>query len=180
MSPIVTDLVITCESEARQALYSLASGLTPTGDAYQHTLEEVATEDVIPWLGTVNPLRFFVSLPAYLTWADLHLSTLNSSFVQSNLIVEVDGHHLIDFQQCSKVAEQIEALVQYSPPRTCNTTRPDVLEYVEYSLKSSNGDGVMRAINERSAKLAAEERSFLEQRKKMQALGFPWAPPRRK
>jgi hypothetical protein len=180
MSPIVTDLALTCESEAKQVLDVLTKDLTPADGVYQNTLENASTKDLIPWLGKVDSLRFFVLLPAYLTWADLHLSTLNSSFVQSNPIVEVDGHYLIDFQQCSKVAEQIEALVQYSPPRTRNTTRPDVLEYVEYSLKSSNGDNVMHAINERSAKLAGEERSFLEHRKRMQALGFPWSPPRRK
>lgn len=92
----------------------------------------------------------------------------------------MDGHPLVDFKQCSKVAEEIEALVQYSPPRTRDATRPDVLAYVEYSLKSSNGGEVMRAAKERSAKLAREEQFILEQRKKVQALGSRWSPPRRK
>ena len=177
---MVTALPLTCESRARQALYSLASSLTPTNDEYQSTLEKVATKDVIPWLGTVNSLRFFVSLPAYRTCADIHLSKLNSSFAHSIPVVEVNGQPLIDFKHCSTVAEQIEALVQYSPLRTRNTTRADVLAHVESSLKSSNGDIVIRAAEERSAKLAAEERSFLEHRKKVQALGFAWSPPRRK
>lgn len=92
----------------------------------------------------------------------------------------MDGHPLIDFKQCSKVAEQIEALVQYSPPPTRSTTRQNVLAYVEYNLKSRYGDDVLRFAKERSAKLAVEEKSLLEDRKKMQSLGFPWSPPRRK
>ena len=90
----------------------------------------------------------------------------------------MDGHHQIDFKQCSKVAEQIEALVQYSP-RTA-TVRPNVLAYVEFNLKSRHGDDFLRGARERSAKLAVEERALLEDRKKMQSLGFPWSPPRRK
>jgi hypothetical protein len=112
--------------------------------------------------------------------ADLHLSTLNSSFVHSNPIVEVDGHPLIDFKYCSKVAEQIDTLVQYSPPRTRLSTRPDVLAYVEYRLKSSCGDDVLRSVEERSARLADEERTFDVQRKKMISFLFPWSPPRRR
>jgi uncharacterized protein YfaP (DUF2135 family) len=118
--------------------------------------------------------------PTYPTCADRHLSALNSSFAHSNPVVEVDGHPLIDFKQCSKVAEQIDALVQYSPPPTRSTTRQNVLVYVEYNLKSRYGDDVMRVAKERSAKLAVEEKSLLEDRKKMQSLGFPWSPPRRK
>ena len=83
----------------------------------------------------------------------------------------MDGHPLIDFKQCSEVAEQIEALVQYSP--THNTTRSDVLAYVEYSLKSSNGDDARRAVEGRSANLAIEE---LEQRNS-RSLRFAWSTP---
>jgi hypothetical protein len=118
--------------------------------------------------------------PAHPTCVDPHLSTLNASFAHSIPVVEVDGHFLIDFKQCSQVAEQIESLVQYSPPRTRNTTRPDVLAYVESSLKSRSGDDTVRAVEKRSANLAGEEQSLLEHRKKMKSLGFAWSPPRRK
>jgi hypothetical protein len=92
----------------------------------------------------------------------------------------VDGHAVIDFKQCSEIAEQIESLVQYSPPRTRQTTRPDVLAYVEYSLKSRIGDDVVRAAEERSFNLAVAERSLLEQRDKMRKFGFAWSPVWRK
>lgn len=180
MSPIVTALVLTCESRAKQVLYGLAKDLTPTDGVYQNTLQKAGTKDLIPWLGTVDSYVFSVSLPTYPTCADPHLSTFNSSFAHSNPTVEVDGHFLIDFKQCSEVAEQIESLVQYSPPRTRNTTRPDVLAYVEYSLKSRRGDDIVRTVEKRSADLAGEEQSLLEHRKKMKSLGFAWSPPRRK
>jgi len=92
----------------------------------------------------------------------------------------VDGHPLIDFKLCSEIAEQIESLIQYSPPRTRHT-RPDVLAYVEYGLKSSRGDDVLRNAEERSARLAGEEQEIHAQRKKW--LGFaplPTSPLRRK
>jgi hypothetical protein len=73
---------------------------------------------------------------------------LNSSLAHSNPIVELDGHHLIDFKQCSEVAEQIDSLVQYSPPSTHDTTRSDVLANVEYSLKSRSGDDTLRVAQE--------------------------------
>jgi hypothetical protein len=182
MSPLVKALALTCESKARPDLYALAKELTPTNDAYQDMLQNVATKDLIPWLGTINTLRF-ISLATNLTrraHADLHLSALNSSFAHSNPIFEVDGHHSIDFKHCSMIAEQIDTLVQYSPPRTRHTTRPDLLAYVEYSLKSSHGDDVLRKAEERSVRLADEERVFYAQRKKMIGLGFPWTPPRRR
>jgi hypothetical protein len=78
------------------------------------------------------------------------------------------------------MAEQIDTLVQYSPPRTGHITRPDLLAYVEYSLKSSCGGDVLRSVEERSARLADEERAFDVQRKKMISLLFPWSPPRRR
>ena len=81
----------------------------------------------------------------------------------------MDGHPLIDFKQCSEVAEQIEVLVQYSPC-TPDTARPDVLAYVEYSLKSSDGGDTQRSAEERSVDLAIEE---LEQ----QNSGFAWSTP---
>jgi hypothetical protein len=182
MSPLVTALALTCESKAKPDLYALSNELTPTDGAYQNTLQTVATRDVLPWLGTIDTLRF-IRLATNLTrlaHADLHLSTLNSSFADSNPIVEVDGHPLIDFKHCSEIAEQIDSLVQYSPPRTRDTTRPDLLAYVEYSLKFSRGDDVLRDAEERSARLADEERGFNIQRKKMMELGFVWSPPRRR
>lgn len=57
--------------------------------------------------------------------------------------------------------------------------RPDVLPYVEYSLKSSRGSDVLRDAEERGARLADEERVFHAQRRKMIGLGFRWSPPRR-
>ncbi|KAF8496699.1 hypothetical protein F5888DRAFT_1832576 [Russula emetica] len=163
MSPLVSALVLTCESKAKSDLYALAKELTPTDGVYESTLEKVATRDLIPWL-------------------DLHLSALNSSFAHSNPIVEVDGHPLIDFKHYSMIAiaEQIDTLVQYSPPRTRHTTRPDLLAYVEYSLKCSRSNAVLRNAEERSARLAEEERVFYAQRKKMTGLGFAWSPPRRR
>ena len=115
-----------------------------------------------------------------LALTDLHLSTLNSSFAHPNPIVEVDGHPLIDFKHCSEIAEQIDTLVQYSPPQTRDIAPPDLLAYVEYSLKSSRGDDVLRNAEERSARLVDVERVLSVQRKRMMSLGFPWAPPRRR
>jgi len=149
---------------------------------YQNTLQKVATRDLIPWLGAIDTPRL-INLAANLTQlahADLHLTTLNSSFARSDPIVEVDEHPLIDFKRCSMLAEQIDSIVQYSPPRAHQTTRPDVLAYVEYSLKSRRGDNVLRDAEERSARLADEERVFDAQREKMIMLGFPWYPPRRR
>ncbi|KAF8497034.1 ras guanine nucleotide exchange factor domain-containing protein [Russula emetica] len=182
MSPLVSALVLTCESKAKSDLYALAKELTPTDGVYQNTLEKVATRDLIPWLGTIDTVCF-IRLATNLTrlaHADRHLSTLNSSFADSIPIVEVDGHPLIDFKQCSNIAEQIDTLVQYSPPRTHHTTRPDLLAYVEYSLKCSRSNAVLRNAEERSARLAEEERVFYAQRKKMTGLGFAWSPPRRR
>ena len=182
MSPLVKALALTCESKAKPDLHALAKELTPKDGVYRDTLQKVATRDLIPWLGTIDMLRF-IRLATKLTrlaHADLHLSTLNSSFARSNPIVEVDGHPLIDFKCCSKIAEQIDSLVQYSPPCTRHTTRPDLLTYVEYSLKSCRSEDALRHAEERSARLAEEERLFESWRKKMIALGFPWSPPRRR
>jgi hypothetical protein len=181
MSPLVTALALTRESKARPDLYALANELTPTGGVYQNTLQKVATRDVIPLLGAIDSLRF-IRLATNLTrlaHADVHLSTLNSSFAHSNPIVEVNGHPLIDFKHCSEIAEQIDSLVRYSPPDTRHTTRPDLLAYVEYSLKSSQSDDVLRDAEKRSARLADEERAFDTKRTRMMALGFAWSPPRR-
>ncbi|KAI9508854.1 ras guanine nucleotide exchange factor domain-containing protein [Russula earlei] len=143
MSSVITTLPLTSESKANSVLHTLAGELTPTNGAYQNTLEQVATKDLIPWL-------------------DPHLSYLNSSFDLSDMIVEVDSHPLIDFRQCSKLGKQIDSLAQFSPPRVRHITPPDVLAYVEYSLKSCTSDYNQRATEERSAKLAGEERQCLD------------------
>jgi hypothetical protein len=177
-SPLVTALALTCESKAKPDLYALAEELTPTDGECQNTLRKVATRDFIPWLGTIDTLHFIrlATNLILLALADLHLSTLNSSLAHSNQIVEVDGHHLIDFKYCSKIAEQIDSLVQYSPPRPHHTTRPDLLAYVEYSLDSCRGNDVLRDAEKRSARLADQERVFDAQRK----MGFARSPPRRR
>jgi hypothetical protein len=59
MSQIVTVLALTCESKARQVLNALAEKLRPIDGVYQNTLKIVATNDLIPWLGTIHFLRFF-------------------------------------------------------------------------------------------------------------------------
>jgi len=64
------------------------------------------------------------------------------------------AHPPIYFKQCSGLAEQIDSLVQFSPPDICHASRPDVLTYVEYSLNDS-----MRTAEARSSKLVGEERS---------------------
>ena len=54
--------------------------------------------------------------------------------------------------------------------------QPDVLAYVEYSLKSRNGDDVLRVAQERSSNLAGREQFLPEHQKRVQALGFPGHP----
>jgi hypothetical protein len=117
--------------------------------------------------------RYFDS---YLTPADPLLSSLNSDFAHSDPIVEMDSHHLIDFKQCVLLAEQIDCLVQYSPPHIRNSTRPEVLSYVEYSLRSCVNNDVLRDVEARSSKLVVEERACLDRREKMRLLGMPWTP----
>lgn len=92
--------------------------------------------------------------------------------------MEVDGHILIDFKHFSELAEQVDSIVQYTPPRVEHATHQDVLAYAEYSIKSNNGgDAEHEALG---AKLALEERKMLEHRARMRSLGIPWSPPRRK
>src|SRR5712691_2399551 len=88
----------------------------------------------------------------------------------------MDGHPLIDFKQCVLLAEQVDSLVQYSPPRVRNSTRPEVLSYVEYSLKSCVNNDVLREAEARSSKLVVEERALLDRREKMRLLGMVWTP----
>ncbi|KAI0295804.1 hypothetical protein BC826DRAFT_272338 [Russula brevipes] len=152
-SPIITALVLTCESRAEHILHGLARDLMPTDGMYQNSLQQTATKDLVPWL-------------------DPHLSSLNSTFARCNPIVEVDGRPLIDFKVCSELAEQINTLVQFSPPSVRDAARPDVLAYVEYSLESSTGDEILRDAEARSAELAAEEQSLLEHRARMRFIEF--------
>ena len=66
MSPLITALALTCESKAKLVLYALANELTPTDGVYQSTLQKVATRNLIPWLGTIDTIRF-IRLAAKLT-----------------------------------------------------------------------------------------------------------------
>ena len=95
--------------------------------------------------------------------------------------MEVDGHPLIVFKQFSELAEQVDSIVQYTPPRIEHATRQDVLAYTEYSLKSiASVDTSHDSTEALSAKLALEERKMVETRARMRSLGLPWSPPRRK
>ena len=84
MSPLVKALALTCESKAKPDLYALAKELTPTDGAYQNTLQSVATRDLIPWLGTIDTLRF-IRLAANLT----RLRTQTSTFPLSTRVLPV-------------------------------------------------------------------------------------------
>jgi hypothetical protein len=100
-------------------------------------------------------------------------------FVQSTPIIEVDGHPLIDFKLLSELAEQVNTIVQYTPPRI--EPRQDVLAYAEYSLKSSpRGETFHASVNDLSTKRAQEESRMFETRERLRSLGLPWSPPRRK
>ncbi|KAI0255388.1 ras guanine nucleotide exchange factor domain-containing protein [Lactifluus subvellereus] len=158
-SQTIRGLVLTCESKAVRVLQTLCRDLAI--GTYQTMLDQVGTTDLIPWL-------------------DPHLSSLNVTFAHPNPIVAVDEHPLIDFWQCRELADQIDSLIRFSPPR-CPGTRQDVLAFVEYSLKSITSDSASRAAADaRSAKLAGEERLMLEHRARMRSLGIPWSPQRRK
>ena len=93
----------------------------------------------------------------------------------------MDGHPLIDFKLLSEIAEQVNEIVLYTPPRLEPAMRQDVLAYVEYSLKSSpSGETMHTSMNELSTKRAQEESRMLETRERLRSLGLPWSPPRRK
>jgi len=156
-SEIITVLALTCESKANPILCGLARELMPVDGAYNNTLRQAMTNSLIPWL---DPL----------------LTSLNSTFARSDPIVEMDGHPLIDFKQCVLLADQIDSLAQYTPPRMPNPPRPEVSSYVEYSLKSSVGNDVLRGLEARSSKLVVEERALLDRREKMRLLGMVWTP----
>jgi hypothetical protein len=116
----------------------------------------------------------FVFLPTNLrvTIADPLLFSLDATFARSDPILEVDGHLLIDFKLCIKLAEQIDSLVRYSPPRV--RPPPNVLSYVEFSLKSCASDDALRIVEARSARLVKEEQALLDRRGRAWLLGMPW------
>ena len=95
------------------------------------------------------------------TPADPFLSSLNSAFFCNGSIWKVDGRPLIDFKRCIELAEQIDSLARYTPPSVRIATRPEVLAYVEYSLKSCVSEHVLCNAEARSARLVREERSLL-------------------
>jgi len=176
-SPVITSLTLTCESKAKPILHALARDLAPADGAYQNMLQQATTKDLIPWLGMDrSPTCLYLAtvLPATPP-ADPLLSSLNSTFAHSDPIVEVDGHPLIDFKQCIRLAEQIDSLVRYSPPRV--RTVPDVVAHVEYSLKSCVADDQILA---RSPKLISEEQTLVDRRERMRLLGMTWSPHSRR
>ena len=95
--------------------------------------------------------------------------------------MEVDGHHLVDFKLFGELAEQVNDIVQYTPPRIEHATHQDVLAHVEYTLKSHvKDDTVEPSINDLSTRRVQEESKMLETRERLRSLGLPWSPPRRK
>ncbi|KAH9001757.1 hypothetical protein EDB92DRAFT_1812453 [Lactarius akahatsu] len=179
LSPTITSLALTCESRAtKQVLHGLAKELTPTDGSYRNVIRSSATMELIPWLSTIGP--YFITTISHDS-IDPHLVSLNSTFVQSNPIMEVDGHALVDFKLLSELAEQVESIVQFTPPRVEHATRQDILAYIEHSLKSiTTGDASHASTDVLSAQLALDERRMLEHRARMRSLGIPWSPPRRK
>jgi len=140
MSPKVAMLVLACEEQTTQIINTLNRDLSQSSGAYYDTLRQTGTKELIPWLGIISPpctvcLTSISLAPS--TFADPHLSTLNSTFAHSNPIIEVDDglHHLIDFKLCSELAGQIDSIAQYRAP-IISKIRPDILEYVEYHLQS--------------------------------------------
>jgi hypothetical protein len=126
----------------------------------------------------------FCLQPCYrleLTFADSHLTTLNSTFAHSDPIYQVDGRPLIDFKQCSEVAEQIDSLVQFSPTHNVKLRKGGVLDFVELSLRESICKDFLVQVREvRSTELGGQEKVMVEHRARMRALGIPWSPQRRK
>lgn len=154
-SPTITRLVLTCESKgAERVLRSLDNQFEPTDDPYRR---------VIPTTKELTGIPSLVS----------HLNHLKSTFVQ---LTKVDGP--LSIERFSELAEQVDLIVRYTPPRIEHATPLNVLAYVEDSLvPSTNGD---TRTEDRSDKLASKERQMFAERKRRLSLGFPWSPPRRK
>ncbi|KAF8266619.1 hypothetical protein EI94DRAFT_1786854 [Lactarius quietus] len=148
LSPAISNLTLTCDNKtAKQVLHGLAKDLSDV--SYRNVIHNTGTKQLIPWL-------------------DPHLTSLNSTFVHSNPIMEVDGHPLIDFKLLSELAGQVNTIVQYTPPPIEHAARQDVLDYVEHSLKlSSSGDASPTSMNDLSAKRAQEESKMLETRERL-------------
>lgn len=129
------------------------------------------TKALVPWLGMVVPLSLsYLPIGFNPTLKTPSLPPSTRPFVHSRLNFGVDGHTLSDFRKCIRLAEQIDSLVGYLPPRVHNATRPEVLAYVEYGLKSCVGDEVLRDAEVRSAELVGEELAILDCQKKMRLL----------
>jgi hypothetical protein len=101
------------------------------------------------------------------------------TFAHSNPIVEVEGRPLLEFKQLSEVAELIDSLAQFSPALNDKPRKGGVLEFVEYSLRSSICKDA-QAAETRSTELGGQEKVMVEHRARMRALGIPWSPQRRK
>ena len=94
--------------------------------------------------------------------------------------MEVDGHTFVDFKLFSELAEQVNDIVQYTPPLIKHATHQDVLAHVEYILRSHIKDDTLTpSIDELSAKRELEESKMLGTRERLHSLGLPWSPPRR-
>jgi hypothetical protein len=52
--------------------------------------------------------------------------------------------------------------------------RPEVLAYVEYSLKSCVGNDALLRVEARSIKVIGEERVLFDRRQRMRSLGMAW------
>ena len=180
ISPTITELTLTCDSKtAKQVLHGLATELAD--DSYRNVIQSAGTKQLIPWLGKIGLMLYYHYLTPNAHSIDPHLSLLNTTFVQFNPIVEVDGRPMVDFKQFSELADQVNEIAQYTSPRTEHVTRPDVLAYVEYSLKSNMKDDTLTpSINDLGAKRALEESKMLETRERLHSLMLPWSPPRRK
>ena len=178
MSPKVAMLVLVCNSESKvaQIINTLNRDLTTESGAYYDTLRQAGTKELIPWLGMVLSLHMsYYHLT--LTFADPYLSTLNSTFAHSEPTIEVDGHYLIDFKRCSELAEQINSIIEYSPPPVSPDIRQDVLEYVEYHLQPRLAANASRA-SVRSARLPKKKRSIHSMKRgTKRSLGELRAPP---
>ncbi|KAF8273843.1 hypothetical protein EI94DRAFT_1715048 [Lactarius quietus] len=159
-SPPISNLKLTCDSKtANQVLHRLAKDISDI--SYRNVIHNTGTKQLIPWL-------------------DPHLTSLNSIFVQSNPIMDMDGHPMIDFKLLSELAWQVDTIVQYTPPRIGHAARQDVLAYVEYKLKSSSSDDASpTSMNDLGAKWTLEESKMLDTRERLNSIGLPLSPPRR-
>ena len=179
ISPTITELTLTCDSwPVKQVLHGLAAELADI--SYRHVIQNAGTKTLIPWLGTIGPISLTLS-HSNPHPIDPHLSLLNTTFVQPMPILEVDGHILVDFKLFGELADQVNEIVQYTPPRIDLASSQDLLAHVEYSLKSNMKDDTLTpSINDLGARRALEESKMLKTRERLRSLMLPWSPPRRK